>query len=929
MPEKKYRYAVAELVYEGFGFATVNFPAIYNKYNFFRIHNLNWYPMRFTFSGSGAGGPDYSITIPGYGMKTVRRTAVDGEYNSDWSYLWKFLPDDPRFFVDLTFDRLYATMAANNVTNPAGVLYSWLEALRRGQDAKFYIDEHEHYDVAPLYAGIYPDPTDTTQLIGNFFHHKGDLQIFDTTIGRMVTRTFNGYGTIVTDIPEITFTNTGTALRMDAIAGPGGQVSTNLLNQHDASTPTIVTLPQTLDHTNTGWGNLTLHVKQSGSLTVAGVTVTIDSIAVNPGGSSLDDLIFHVDTLADVLSFNAWGDPGFTGTDQESNIQTLANRALMLTPWGPRLLCDQQVVMDGSPVHGNLSGSDLLTNPMNTIGVNGSGAVMITAKQFIQFEGWGWGRISISSTTGFPWDNDRTFKPGFLSARVKRATALLPSYPAGVDGETGLAKHPYITNDLSAVDGEDFDLLKPADNYKELPYAFQAAMDLDGGITAPHRRLDKASFNWWAPPDTISANPTLVPLLIEHYNALAAMVNSVKKIRPVDFLTNFKVLLADGTTVVSFPGANFTGVVGSNICPKAMYCSVTFGSNEHEAMLALGIPVYTAADLPADLVALYGMDAELRYHGANWNDTITAANNTTHNYTASRAYVGEIDGYMNVAGLRDGAGGFAPERDPLPVVGLPGGDPSHDLFNDTVSFFWVKIADVQAKAEELGWNFLFQQAGHSYSFELADPGPSLSLLFGLPATGSYNFSDLSNTHTVGDVLGGDQVFFYHDRSGYMIEDSMGDWKGPVISAYQSVADLKPGDVGPAGFIDAQLSDTVGWSADGTDDQMLAAGETNAAMVDGRRYVTLYNFYSSAYTNNSQALFCPLAWVKVAQNNFSAISKANFNSRLASGTGVITCTSAAKAGSTTQDTIDAGENTFGFRTNGWDAVVAFWDTLIAV
>lgn len=930
IPEKKYLYAVAELVYEGFGFASVFFPANYNKYNFFRIHNLNTYWMRFTFSGSGVdGGPDYEVQIPPLGMKTVRRSAVRAaDYNSSWSYLWRFMPEDPRFFVNLTFDGIYATMAANNVTNPAGVLYEWIENLRRGIgiNNRFYLDEHEHYDVAPLYSpDIYPDPADTTQLIGNFFHHKGNVKIFDTTIGQMVTRTFNGYGTIATDLPEITFTDTGTALRMDAIAGPGGQVSTNLFNQNNLSTPTIGTLPQTLDHTNTGWSRYWLYVKQTASSTIAGVTFNLDKIDFNPGGTSAGNLIFHVDQLSDVLSLNAWGDPGYTGTDQVTNIQTFPNRELKLTPWGPRIHITQDIQIDGSPVHGTMhdgGNQDIFMNPMNVVSDAGGGDVSIEVKSFIQFEGWGWGRMS----NGGASDNERTYAPGYLSARTKRVIASPPSYPAGDNNETGLVMHPHILNDLSGIDGADFDLRRTGDNYIPTEYAFQAAIDLDGGVTAPHRRIDKASFNWWGSPDSISTWPTLVPLLCEHFNAMAAMVNSVKKVKPIDF-SGVMVLLDDGFTY-PLPGPNFSGICGSGICPREMYCG--FGAagtsiiREYEVFMALGIPIYTAADLPSDLTPLLGVQSTQLYKGAHFNDTITAADNAAHDYTATRAYDVEISGTVT-----DPVFG-TPIVDALPLLGVPSG--AWGGIVGGLTFFWVKINDVKAKAEELGWKFFFQQTSHPYSWQGPTAQSAPTLLFGIPSgTASYGFHDPVNTYTVGQVIGGDIRFTYHDQFGALIEDPDGEWKGPITSSLHAVADMTPGDINPIGFYDPVVDDVCGWTVPvGSDDVLLAIEEINTAQVGGRRNILIQEYYSDGFTNHSKAILCPVNWVTVAQSDYSAISKANFKNRLDNGKGAIACMEAGKHGVTATQTIDGNDDTVvQKRTDGWDAVVPFWDCLIAV
>jgi len=245
MPEKRYDWAVAELVLEGQTAVTI--PAAWDKYNFFRIHNLNPVAATLTFQMDATAHPaTFVVTLPAFGCQTVRRSSVSSGYTLDGHYFWYARPGDPRFFwfqpcgygapnqtanrFTWSWDgRVADTMVQNNLTNPVGLL-DWIEYFTRDVDD---FPGQNNYGMAPgtihagfirdltvwqseyaHYSNLYGDPGNPATCLGDLLHHKGTLYAIqssktqtDAISGKpflkIIKGTFNGYATFVADLAAL------------------------------------------------------------------------------------------------------------------------------------------------------------------------------------------------------------------------------------------------------------------------------------------------------------------------------------------------------------------------------------------------------------------------------------------------------------------------------------------------------------------------------------------------------------------------------------------------------------------------------------------------------------------------------------------------------------------------------------------------------
>ena len=167
-PCKVWRYAVAEIII-GDHSGTFTFDDTWNKFNFFRIHNLTQSTVTINFGS----GPHHSFTIDKNGQRCVRRDSVSSGYDSSYAYVWKVKKDDPRFLSFTSHDgSLAQTMEANNVTNPSW-LYKFFDELADG--GFIHLDPHTWTDIGSDYqaASILPAITSST-IAGDLVYTRGN-----------------------------------------------------------------------------------------------------------------------------------------------------------------------------------------------------------------------------------------------------------------------------------------------------------------------------------------------------------------------------------------------------------------------------------------------------------------------------------------------------------------------------------------------------------------------------------------------------------------------------------------------------------------------------------------------------------------------------------------------------------------------------------
>jgi hypothetical protein len=214
-PEKFYRFAVAEIVLEGV--TELNIPDTWDKYVFFRIHNLNDGVATVTFGG---GATKKQITCAALECVPVRRTrtVVDGVStfsNYRVGGIFEFGGNQRRYFFpfergDLRHYWMYhaswvagATnnnqfsrdqdtpanaMVANNLTNPA-LIYDWIKLFKydraadvdnEGKYAWFHPDPHEAHELigsdgryGNYYKENFADPSNVNARLGDLLWHRG------------------------------------------------------------------------------------------------------------------------------------------------------------------------------------------------------------------------------------------------------------------------------------------------------------------------------------------------------------------------------------------------------------------------------------------------------------------------------------------------------------------------------------------------------------------------------------------------------------------------------------------------------------------------------------------------------------------------------------------------------------------------------------
>lgn len=247
--EREHLYDSVELILEGV--TNVVFDANWDKYNFFRIHNLNAAVATVTFPNANV------FTIPAYGSRCVRR---DGDvYTEGYNHFHKFKAGDVRIFEGAAFPNPNSTalepITSSNVFNQ-NMVTTIVNLLTSLAAPRFNIDPKKFCYATDVYApGYFGDPTDGATKLGDLLFHKGKL--VDVAItgsgGSGVTAKqeidFQGFDSIVADFAaagitvayngngEMTLVSAGSETTRDLIG-----TSTNLIGDGGNLTPTAPAL---------------------------------------------------------------------------------------------------------------------------------------------------------------------------------------------------------------------------------------------------------------------------------------------------------------------------------------------------------------------------------------------------------------------------------------------------------------------------------------------------------------------------------------------------------------------------------------------------------------------------------------------------------------------------------------------------------------
>lgn len=161
-PERVCSYGMAELICEG---EDLEIPLEWNKYQFFRIHNLGDRAIKVQFEV--ADGVKERVDVPAYGCECVRRVGVTTTVG--YHYFPKFEDGDPTV-LHMPLDRSTpaGSMGANPVISPS-ILYTYLRLFGADypfsgsdirDDRMIWQDPHEVNDIGALYRNYFATTTD-------------------------------------------------------------------------------------------------------------------------------------------------------------------------------------------------------------------------------------------------------------------------------------------------------------------------------------------------------------------------------------------------------------------------------------------------------------------------------------------------------------------------------------------------------------------------------------------------------------------------------------------------------------------------------------------------------------------------------------------------------------------------------------------------
>lgn len=192
----------AELIFEG-GVTELDFLGAWNKYNFFRIHACQAQAVTVRFRNS-TGGIAHTVTVGGYGSQCVRRTGVDGTYTDGFHYFQRFVSGDRRFYQHPNCNNVVNPSLLIPFVNRLLAGRRFDDEFTGEFDRQFaaptvMLDPQVR---APLPSGYgYGDPSVSTTKLGDLLHHPGEVVHVDSSAdpnAPTITRfTFNGYGSLV------------------------------------------------------------------------------------------------------------------------------------------------------------------------------------------------------------------------------------------------------------------------------------------------------------------------------------------------------------------------------------------------------------------------------------------------------------------------------------------------------------------------------------------------------------------------------------------------------------------------------------------------------------------------------------------------------------------------------------------------------------
>lgn len=501
-PQRRHRLSQSDIVVEGYG-PTLEMLAIYNKYSFFRFHNLQATALTVNFRKTG-GGLAHSIVVPPRGSKCVRRTnEMDPDqhtYTNGGTYFHKFKSGDYRFasipHSDFTEYRPnpWKGMRANNVAAPLLVLRKiwqhyctpWLHraplhalgetlinhTATRVRAPVIYMNPHEVHDVSAQYSGLLATPTDSA-LVGDCIYHKGKFVLRRIASNGVVTDTevqFNGFATFVADMAaqgisvtvasngDLQISPTETGVVHDAFP-----LTTNLLSQSGGlPVVNISNAPRAIENGVEG-------VPPEGHL-ISNVS-KVTTFTVSPGGFynvSLIPTFAQGSLVGPNVAANLRQD-AVSATDivtapkrlriQTHTISNLKNLGVVGTGVGNQNTINvntydnRAVTLTGYGLALTFTQNLRLTRPVVRIARMEAGLVTLTEAGVLSCK-------MRLSWNGHSWPGEFEFL--MLTPRVPRIYSPTQQF---IDAYLGFGQashfHPFASSEAAAADGEDFTVPPP------------------------------------------------------------------------------------------------------------------------------------------------------------------------------------------------------------------------------------------------------------------------------------------------------------------------------------------------------------------------------------------------------------------------------------------------------------------------------------
>lgn len=711
------KYDQAELIFEGVG--GLDIPQTWDKYNFFRLHNFNSFEIVVSFPTG------FSVTIPALSSKCVRRDSATSGYLEGFKYFHRFKSGDAASYA------MSGNAAGNNVANPS-LLFKLCRRLRYGaasEDAspRVVTDESLMWDASGVYCGDgkpFPDCNDGA-MIGDLMHHRGNVHLMNTGGALVQTFTFNGWvnflnqlqtaGATVAEDPTtaqvtIQFNGSITATGSNVILATSDRIANGLtgagwaipqitigkkvwpIYQHNEQLQIFNSSfrldnngsPQ-FDHATT----LTYNRKYGHYLAFTDIVAGTPTPRIGQGR-----VIYQEQSVADLKRLNWNGEPNYAGTDQ-ANVYTEFTASFSFTGFGPMLIWEKKIkpeALEWTPGIITRFGSG--TN--RHLDDDGN----LIEKDWINFHHGGFTDYDATTITGHC--SPRAPRV-FIHRRTKGAFNILAaiderSYTAdglpvfaGYSGEKkyinvwervrvedkspytwhgGQSKHKEIKllrkfsnpHNLTAILGQwqaghlsYFDVLGQSHLYYD-------TLDSFGNDTLDHDRV----------------HDELMPLLVDHYNNLASVINAITRIEPLGFTGLFQEL-----------ASNDIGIFGSTIRPRNHFATVATQA-QRDLWSYFGVRIRSELDLPVGYSALVNAnDAEFR--------TVQETNNIERFNLQAPLLNARWKKFL--FGNENAAQG---------------------------SYEWVAVEDVQELAERLGFKFYFHRLATPLKFEIFEgSGPSV------------------------------------------------------------------------------------------------------------------------------------------------------------------------------------------------------------